>query len=182
MSTETAPAFAGIVMTAAAVGLNFLAMGPVVMLLNLGLIAALFAWLANGAGCRTPHRMLGPLYLSTIPMLMLHGVEEYSGRLYETLPPRFGLKPIQPGHFAAFNLVWLMIFLVAAIGVFRGVRLSLLVVWFVALLGCIGNAVFHGWLALQSGGYEAGVVTAMLNLPLGVMLVILLVGESRVRE
>ena len=97
--------------------------------------------------------------LLTIPMLLLHGVEEYNGPLYETLPPRFGLPPIEPRFFVIFNLVW-----------------------FVALLGCIGNAVFHGWLALQIGGYVPGDVTALLMLPLGVTLVLLLGGNRRSRQ
>ena len=73
-------------MTIAAVTLNFLVMGPAVVLLNLGLVAVRLAWLANGSESHTPHRLLGPTHLLTIPMLLLHSVEEYSGRLYKHSP------------------------------------------------------------------------------------------------
>ena len=172
----------GVFFAAAAIALNFLALGPAVIILNTGLVAALLAWLATGAGEPRPHRMVGPLYLVTIPMLILHAFEEYSGRLYETLPPRFGLEPVEPGQFTDFNLVWLAIYLLAAVGVFSGNRLSLLVVWFVALLGCIGNALFHGLLTLVDGEYVPGVVTALINLPLGVALAVLLGGAKTRRE
>jgi hypothetical protein len=125
---------AGIILTAGAAALNFLAMGPAMIMLDIGLVAALLAWLATGAGTRKTHPLVGPVYLIAIAMLVLHAIEEYRGRLYETLPPRFGLAPFQPEQFIGFNLVWLAIFLTAAIGLFKSVRLSLLVVWFVALL------------------------------------------------
>lgn len=151
------------------------------IILHTGLVTALLAWLATGAGRHRPHRMVGPLYLVTIPMLILHGVEQSSGRLYDTLPRRFGLEPFQASQFVGFNLVWLAIFLLAAVGAFSGNRLSLLVVWFVALLGCIGNALFHGLIALQDGAHVPGVITALINLPLGVALAILL-GGGRTRR
>ena len=169
----------GVILAALAVTLNFLVLGLAVFFLNVGIVGALLAWLATGAGSRTPNQMVGPVYLITIPLLTLHGVEEYTGRLYETLPPRFGLEPFEPSQFTSFNLVWLAVFLVAAVGVFKRIRLSLLVVWFVALLGCIGNALFHGYLSLQDGAYVPGVITALINFPMGITLTVLLAGSAR---
>jgi hypothetical protein len=48
-----------------------------------------------------------------------------------------------------------------------------------ALLGAIGNTLFHGWLTIQSGGYVPGVVTSLANLPLGIALVVLLTRSGR---
>jgi hypothetical protein len=165
-------------LTPAAVVINFLAMGPAVILLNIGLIAALIAWLTTGEDWREPHRLIAPVFVASIVVQALHFSAEYQERLYETLPPLFGLEPIGATRFAAFNGVWLLIFVVAAIGVYRKHRLALLMVWFMALLGCIGNAVFHGWLAMRSGGYSPDVVTALLNLPIGVFLIALLTGPQ----
>ena len=93
-------------------------------------------------------------------------------------PPLFGLEPIEATRFVIFNCVWLIIFVSAAVGVYRGHRLALLMVWFMALLGCIGNALFHGWLAMVRGGYTPDVVTALINLPIGVFLIALLTGPQ----
>jgi hypothetical protein len=162
---------AAVILTAGAVGLNTLIMGRAVILLNIGLIASLLAWLAAGVGQTQPHRLVGPLFLASIAVQMLHLIEEYGGRFYELLPALFDQDPWQPQRFVVFNLVWIGIFLVAAVGVFKRVRLAYLAVWFMALVGGIGNAVLHTWLAIQSTGYAPGVATALINLPLGIALV-----------
>jgi hypothetical protein len=131
-------------------------MGPPVILLIAGLIASLVAWLTTGGGRPFPKQLVGPLYLASIAVQTCHFVEEYAGRLYEILPPLFNLSPLPAQKFVVFNLVWIGIFLVSAVGVFRRVRLALLPVWF------------------QGGGYTPGVVTALVNLPFGVALVVLL--------
>lgn len=162
---------AAVILTAGAVGLNTLIMGRAVILLNIGLIASLLAWSAAGVGQTQPHRLVGPLFLASIAVQMLHLIEEYGGRFYELLPALFDQDPWQPQRFVVFNLVWIGIFLVAAVGVFKRVRLAYLAVWFMALVGGIGNAIFHIWLAIQSTGYAPGVATALINLPLGIALV-----------
>lgn len=167
-----------IALTFAAVVINFITMGPTVIPLNIGLIAALIAWLTAGEDWREPHRLISPIFIASIMVQTLHFMAEYRARLYETLPPLFGFEPIGANQFAIFNGVWLLIFLTAAVGVYKGQRLALLMVWFMALLGCIGNALFHGWLATQSGGYTPDVVTALLNLPIGVFLIALLTGPQ----
>ena len=95
MSKPTGIATA-IILTGVAIVLNSLAMGPAVILLNVGLIAAPFAWLTTGSGRREPPRLVGPIYLASIVIQTLHFVEEYRGRLYEILPPLFDLEPLQP--------------------------------------------------------------------------------------
>jgi hypothetical protein len=163
-----------VVLTATAVTLSALIMGPAVILLNIGLIASFLAWLTTGGGRPFPNRLVGPIYLASIAVQTCHFIEEYAGRVYELLPPMFELSPLPPQRFVLFNLVWIAVFLAAAIGVFKRARLSLLAVWFMALLGGIGNAFFHGWLAIQAGGYAPGVITALVNLPFGITLVFLL--------
>jgi len=149
-------------------------MGPVVILLNAGLIASLLAWLTTGGGHPYPKRLVGPVYLASITIQILHFSEEYTGRLFELAPPLFNLSPLPAQKFLVFNLIWIGIFLVAAVGVLRRIRLALLPVWFMALIGGIGNSIFHTWLAVQSGGYVPGLATALVNLPVGVALVYLL--------
>jgi hypothetical protein len=164
-----------VVLTAAAVGLNTLVMGPAVILLNIGLAASLLAWLASGAGRLFPQPLLGPFFLVSIAVHTLHFAEEYAGRLYQLVPPMFDLAPLPSRQFAVFNLIWIGIFFVSAVGVFRRVRLALLPVWFMALIGGFGNAVIHSWISVRVGGYVPGLITSLVNLPLGITLVIMLV-------
>ena len=151
-------------------------MGPAVILLNIGLMASLLAWLTTGARRPFPHRLVGPLYLASIAVQTCHFIEEYAGRLYELVPPLFNLSPLPAQKFVVFNLIWIGIFLVSAVGVFKRVRMALIPVWFMALIGGIGNSIFHTWLTVQGGAYAPGLATALVNLPLGCALVMLLVG------
>ena len=80
-------------------------MGPAVILLIAGLIASLVAWLTTGGGRPFPKRLVGPLYLASIAVQTCHFVEEYVGRIYETLPPLFNLSPLPAQKFVVFNLV-----------------------------------------------------------------------------
>lgn len=163
-----------VLLTAAAISVNAMVMGPAVILLNIGLVASLLAWLTTGAGRPYPPRLVGPLYLASISIQTFHFVEEFTGRVYELVPPLFNLNPFSARQFAVFNVIWIGIFLFSAAGVFKHVRLALLPVWFVALIGGIGNSIFHTWLAVQSGEYAPGLATALINLPLGIALVYLL--------
>ena len=174
--SHQATIIAAVLLTAAAVTFNVLFMGPAVILLEIGLAASLLAWLATGAGRHFPQPLVGPIYLASIAIQILHFSEEYAGRLFELAPPLFNLSPLPAQKFLVFNLIWIGIFLVSAVGVFRRVRLTLLPVWFMALIGGIGNSIFHTWLAVQSGGYAPGLATALINLPLGIALVAMLVG------
>ena len=167
-----------VVLTATAFTLNALFMGPAVILLDIGLIASLVAWLTTGAGRPYPPRLAGLLFLTSIVIQTFHFMEESAGRLYELAPPLFNLGPLPAQKFTIFNLIWIGIFLISAVGVFKQVRLALLPVWFMALVGGIGNSIFHTWFAVQSGGYAPGLATALINLPLGIALVYFLAGPK----
>jgi hypothetical protein len=177
MSHQAAVVIA-VVLTAAAITVNALVMGPAVILLNIGLVASLLAWLTTGGGRPFPTRLVGPIYLASIAAQTCHFIEEYAGRLYELAPPLFDLSPLPAQKFVVFNLIWIGIFLVSAFGVFRRVPLALLPVWFMALIGGIGNSIFHTWLAVQSGEYAPGLATALINLPLGIALAYLLANPN----
>lgn len=168
---------AGVILTVAAVSLNWLFMGPAVTGLNILLIISLVAWSATRAGRTRLNRLVGPLFVSSIVIQCFHFVEEYMGRVYEILPAVFSLKPLESRSFLLFNLIWFGIFLVAAVGVFKRNSLALLAVWFMALVSGIGNPLIHGWHAIQTGGYAPGLATALVNLPVGVALVMFLTGS-----
>ena len=161
-------------MAALAIAFNTLYLGRVVILLNIGLVLSLFCWLAGGNESRRIHPRLGPLFLLSIPIQTVHFLEEYTGGVYRTLPERFGLEALDPARFLHFNLIWIAIFITAAVGVFVRFRPALVIVWFMALIGGIGNFILHGGLTLTDGTYAPGTASALVNLVIGLGLISLL--------
>ena len=92
--SHQATIIAAVLLTAAAVTFNVLFMGPAVILLEIGLAVSLLAWLATGAGRHFPQPLVGPIYLASIAIQILHFSEEYTGRLFEFAPPLFNLSPL----------------------------------------------------------------------------------------
>ena len=68
--------------------------------------------------------------------------------------------------------------ILAAFGVRRNMRFSLLIVWFTALVGGIGNGVLHLYLSYRSGAYFPGTIGTLVGLPVGVALIVLLVSKA----
>jgi hypothetical protein len=156
-------------------------MGPAVMGLNVGLVVSYLAWL-SGVYPKKDARRLGSLYLVGIAIQCLHLCEEYLTGFHTVFPEwAFGYR-WSDRVFVSFNLVWLSVFVLAAWGVFNNVRLAYLVVWFFALIGGVGNGIFHPVLSVIWSGYFPGLVTSLPHFVVGVLLVIELVkrdGPSR---
>jgi len=71
--------------------------------------------------------------------------------------------------FVIFNLVWIALWLLAAVGVKRGMRTAFFPLWFFAI-GMVGNALWHPLLSLATGGYFPGLFTSPFAGIIGVML------------
>lgn len=61
-------------------------------------------------------------------------------------------------------------FVPAMIAIYKGVRFSLIIVWFFAFGGVIGNAIWHPLFALRVGGYFPGLYTSFAYLIVGPIL------------
>jgi hypothetical protein len=99
--------------------------------------------------------------LATLVMQALHFSEEYATEFYRLFPERLGLAPWTATFFLVFNVTWLALWLLA-IGAAYVARASLyaaIVLWFLAI-AAIGNGIAHPLLALSSGGYFPGFITA----------------------
>lgn len=147
---------------------NFWYMGFPILFLNIGLIISLIIWLNFN---KSYSRKLSWLYLISILIQVAHFLEEYFTGFYKVFPSFFSDRPWTGNQFIAFNIIWLIIFLLASIGTFKNIKLSFLVLWFFIVVGCIGNAVLHIGSTLLRQQYFSGTVTAFFLLIMGVTMI-----------
>jgi hypothetical protein len=98
-----------------------------------------------------------------------HFVEEYATRFYERFPSLLGLQPWSATFFVAFNVFWLIIWVVAAFGLRSGARVAFFPLWFLAI-AMIANGIAHPMLAVRVGGYFPGLISAPVVGIAGVVL------------
>jgi hypothetical protein len=157
-----------------AIGAQVLFMGPAIALLCLGLLFAYMFWVTT-RWTNNSSKIL-PIYLLAIFVQCLHFTEEYLTGFQVQYPRLLGYRWSNQ-QFLIFNVIWLAIFVLAAVGVYRGVRLAYLIVFFLALAGGIGNGVGHIILTLKSWGYFPGAFTAPLCLAVGIALLLKLLNK-----
>ncbi len=104
-----------------------------------------------------------------------HFLEELLAGFHERFPAIFGLPAIPRGLFVAFNVVWILVWLLSARALAALPRAALFPLWFLAI-GCLVNVVAHPALSILEGGYFPGLATSPVVGLLGVMLVRSLIG------
>ena len=109
------------------------------------------------------------LLLAAISLQCLHFTEEFLTHFNERFPQRFGLPAWSNEFFVAFNLFWIAVWILAAIGVRANVRLAFFPVWFL-IIGMVINGIAHPLLAIAAGGYFPGLWTSPLVGLLGLIL------------
>jgi len=157
-----------ILFTIVALGFNFWYMGLSVIFLNIGLVVSLIIWLNFN---KSYTRRLSKLYLIGILIQIAHFFEEYYMGFYKELPSIFNANSWTGSQFIIFNIVWLIIFLLAAIGSFNNIKMSFLIVWFFILIGGIGNGIMHIGLSLLRKEYFPGTVTAVFLFIIGIIMI-----------
>ena len=109
------------------------------------------------------------LYLIGISFQCLHFTEEFVTGFYVRAPRFLGLVPWPSEFFVIFNLAWIALWLLGAVGLKSHVRVAFFPVWFFAV-GMVGNAIWHPLLSLATGGYFPGLYTSPFAGIIGVML------------
>jgi hypothetical protein len=142
-------------------------MGPAVGLLSVVLIAAYAIW-ANMKLNDDSIDIL-PLYLTGIALQCLHFCEEYVTGFQREFPELLGYE-WSDTRFVVFNLIWLSVFIAAAVGVHRGIRPAYLIVVFFAMAVGIGSGLGHPALSIVRQRYFPGTLTAPLTFLVGVLL------------
>jgi Protein of unknown function with HXXEE motif len=109
------------------------------------------------------------LFLVGLAAQCLHFTEEFVTRFQDRFPVLLGLPAWPENFFVVFNLIWLSIWILSAIGLQRGYRFTLFPLWFFAIAAVV-NGVGHPVLALVARGYFPGLITSPMLGVLGVLL------------
>jgi uncharacterized protein with HXXEE motif len=142
-------------------------MGPAIILLSGGLVLVYGVWAA--ARWNNDAAAVLPIYLLAIAVQCLHFTEEYVTGFQHRFPRLFG-GDWSDARFVTFNMLWLAAFVLAGLGVYRRVKLSYLIVLFLALIGGVGNGTAHLVLSAMYLRYFPGVITAPFCLLMGILL------------
>jgi hypothetical protein len=148
-------------------------MGSATVVLSAGLLIAYLLWIAARWN-NDPARVL-PICLFAIAVQCLHFMEEYLTGFQRQFPKLIGYE-WSDARFVAFNMAWLAVFVLAALGVYKRVPLAYLVVLFLALAGGVGNGAGHLLLSVMQGRYFPGLATAPICLLAGIGLLFKLFG------
>jgi Protein of unknown function with HXXEE motif len=109
------------------------------------------------------------LFLIGLAAQCLHFMEEFVTRFQDRFPALLGLPAWPENFFVVFNLIWLSVWMLSAIGLQRGCRFALFPVWFFAI-AAIANGIAHPVLAVVAQGYFPGLITSPIVGVLGVLL------------
>ena len=118
------------------------------------------------------------LFLIGLAAQCLHFVEEFVTRFQDRFPALFGLPAWSEIFFVVFNLIWLSVWILSAIGLQRGHRFAMFPVWFFAIAAMV-NGIAHPVLAVVARGYFPGLISSPVLGVLGVLLWIRLQGLTR---
>jgi hypothetical protein len=89
----------------------------------------------------------------------VHFAEEYLTRFHERFPRMLGIAQWSDEFFVTFNVLWVAVWAVSAIGVWSNVRAAFFPAWFLAI-GMVVNGVAHPLLAVANRGYFPGLITS----------------------
>ena len=109
------------------------------------------------------------IFLLGLAAQCLHFMEEFVTRFQERFPALLGLPAWSENFFVVFNLIWLSVWILSAIGLVRGYRFALFPVWFFAIAAIV-NGIAHPALALVARGYFPGLISSPALGVLGVLL------------
>ncbi|MGI9248768.1 MAG: hypothetical protein ACR2QI_07105, partial [Woeseiaceae bacterium] len=89
----------------------------------------------------------------------IHFAEEAVTGFPERLGALLGLPAMPMSFFLAFNLAWLVIWIISIAGIRSARALAFFAAWFLAIAGMF-NAIAHPLLAIAAAGYFPGLVSS----------------------
>jgi hypothetical protein len=136
---------------------------PSAIFLGLAALAALLlAFLRRPAADNGKARLAASQALAiTIAVQAAHFTEELATGFPDRFPAQFGLPGMPYSFFIAFNLAWIAIWVASIPGLRLAQPATYFAAWFLAIAGIL-SGVGHPLMAIQSGGYFPGLVTAPL--------------------
>lgn len=139
--------------------------------LDLAAAVALYLTLSRGKAHTQQVRAARAVRVVALAILLqaAHFIEELATGFHIRFPELLGLSAWPLSFFIPFNLGWLAIWVLAAIGLPSGTHAALFPIWFLGL-GCIVNAVAHPAFALASQTYFPGLLTSPFLGVVGVLV------------
>ncbi|WP_374726375.1 hypothetical protein [Mucilaginibacter pocheonensis] len=111
------------------------------------------------------------LYLVGVGFQLLHFAEEHAFGFEKQFGVLFGGQPYNHNLFVTFNMAAYFMFILGAIGFYKGIRPFMFFGLFFIVYGMIGNAVGHIGFCFAVGGYFPGIYTCFFNLFVGIVLI-----------
>lgn len=168
----------GAVFVLAAVTAQSYWLGSAVVFLSVGLVISYLFWI--GTRWKNDPAVVLPLYLLAVVVQCVHFTEEYLTGFQRQFPKLMMGYEWSDARFVAFNMAWLAVFVLAALGVYRRWSLAYLVVIFLALIGGVGNGASHLLLSARQDRYFPGLITAPFCLLAGIAVLTRLFGKTQV--
>ena len=111
-----------------------------------------------------------PIYLMALALQFLHFTEEYVYGFHQRVTEIMaGMPPFHVNVFVAFNMIAYSLFLLGGLGMYKGMKPAMVIVWFFTI-ALLGNAIWHPLLAVRVGGYFPGLLTSFAYWILGPIL------------
>src|SRR5256885_3660637 len=103
-----------------------------------------------------------PVYLIALAIQFLHFTEEYVYGFHQRITEIMaGMPPFNVNVFVAFNMIAYSLFLLAGMGMYKGLKFPMIIVWFFAI-AFLGNSIWHLLLTFRVGGYFPGLYTSFV--------------------
>jgi hypothetical protein len=148
-------------------------MGPAVAMITAGLVASYFLWAFTNWHAN-PSKIL-PLYYLAVALQFLHFIEEYFSGFQRKFPQLLGYHWTD-ARFLIFNLIWIAIFILAALVIRRSAVAHVIVIFLAA--GGVAHGAGHILLFALSRGAFPGIYTAPFLLIIGILLLLRLYKTS----
>jgi hypothetical protein len=104
-----------------------------------------------------------PIYLVALTVQFLHMGEEFATGFYWRWPEQiFHSPPMTETEHVVINMVSYAVFTIGALGIWYEIKWLMIIVWFVTLMGVVGNAIQHPIYCLKVRGYFPGIYTSLL--------------------
>lgn len=111
------------------------------------------------------------IYLLGIAAQCFHFVEEFVSGFHVRAPQILGLVPWSAEFFVTFNLTWIALWVVSAVGIRARLRIAFFPAWFFAV-GMLGNGLWHPLLSARTAEYFPGLFTSPVVGAIGLLLAV----------
>jgi hypothetical protein len=119
-----------------------------------------------------PKRIL-PLYLLAVSTQLLHFGEEFLTKFYIRFPVEvFHATAFGTEEFVISQVSVLFLLVITGIGIFKGYKIPMIMVWFLIIMLLSVNAIQHPFYALLFKGYFPGLYTSFFGWILSPLLII----------